>query len=260
MPILAVELMLGSRTRAIVRGDMGDLKKQTVSWRRLAAEGAVIVVSILLAFGIEAWWDSRSDSVQARALVTALSKDFITTGERFSEAWAAYETVLGSMERILTYAEAGLVPESEWEQIDTLLSRVFYSINTFEPPMGAVETILNSGRLDLFRDQELLGELTRWTSTINEFKTLKRAGTDHFYQSLYPFFRESLNLQDLDKDIPWAVPWPHDPTEAAALIMDRSFQNAIYMHYVLYHNIGEKLHGIEEAIGHISEMTDRELN
>lgn len=239
---------------------MEDLEKRTVSWRRLTAEGMVIVASILLAFSIDAWWDSRGDSVQARALVTALSEDIATTGERFGEARAAYETVLESMERVLTYAEAGPLPESEWAQVDTVLSRVFYSINTFEPPMGAVETVLNSGRLDLFRDQELLGELTRWTSTIAELKALERAGADHFYQRLYPLLGESLNLQDLDKAIPWAVPWPHDPTEAAALITDRSFQNAIYMHYVLYHNIWAKLDGIEEAIGRISEMTDRELD
>ncbi|MDH5760363.1 MAG: hypothetical protein OEZ65_12310 [Gemmatimonadota bacterium] len=99
---------------------------------------------------------------------------------------------------------------------DTLLSQVFYSTNTFEPPMGTVETILGSGRLDLFRDEELLAELTSWTSTVGDLKALEGAGGDHFYDRVYPFPSHRLGLRDLDKAIPWSVPWRHDPTAAGA--------------------------------------------
>jgi hypothetical protein len=32
---------------------------RNVPWFRIAAEGAVVVASILLAFAIDAWWDER---------------------------------------------------------------------------------------------------------------------------------------------------------------------------------------------------------
>ena len=32
-----------------------------IPWLRVFAEGAVIVVSILLAFGIDAWWEGRQE-------------------------------------------------------------------------------------------------------------------------------------------------------------------------------------------------------
>ena len=33
-----------------------------IPWLRVWVEGVVIVVSILLAFGIQAWWDERQES------------------------------------------------------------------------------------------------------------------------------------------------------------------------------------------------------
>jgi len=36
---------------------------QKIPWQRLAAEGAAIVVSILIAFAIDAWWQTRAASV-----------------------------------------------------------------------------------------------------------------------------------------------------------------------------------------------------
>ncbi len=237
---------------------MGDGGRSGISWRRLLAEGGVIVGSILLAFGIDAWWDSRGDAVQERALVTALAQDFRTARERFNEAQLAHQTVLASMDRLLTYAEAGSVPEVERAQVDTILSRVFYR-HTFDPPMGTVATILSSGRLDLLRNQDLVGELTRWTAAVQDFRELETSGTDHFYRTLYPYLATKLNLQDLDKGIPWKVPWPHDPTPAADLVTDPAFQNVIYMHYVLYHNIGAAMPSIEKAIDRIVQMTDQEL-
>ena len=36
---------------------MPESARQTIRWRRLLTEGAVIVASILLAFAIDAWWE-----------------------------------------------------------------------------------------------------------------------------------------------------------------------------------------------------------
>ena len=37
--------------------------RQPIPWLRIGAEGVAIVVSILLAFGIQAWWEARADRV-----------------------------------------------------------------------------------------------------------------------------------------------------------------------------------------------------
>lgn len=49
-----------------------------IPWTRLTIEGGAIVVSILLAFWIDAWWDSRNEQI-------ALNEDLSTLGQEISQ-------------------------------------------------------------------------------------------------------------------------------------------------------------------------------
>ena len=49
--------------------------KTSSPWPRVLAEGAVIVVSILLAFGIDAWWDDAQRTREAHAMLETLSEE-----------------------------------------------------------------------------------------------------------------------------------------------------------------------------------------
>ncbi len=46
--------------------------RRDIDWPRLLAEGAAIVVSILLAFGIDAWWDDRQERIEERKILLGL--------------------------------------------------------------------------------------------------------------------------------------------------------------------------------------------
>ncbi len=46
-----------------------------IPWPRILAEGAAIVVSILLAFWIQAWWEERADRADESASLARLARD-----------------------------------------------------------------------------------------------------------------------------------------------------------------------------------------
>jgi hypothetical protein len=50
---------------------------RNIEWYRLGIEAAAIVVSILLAFWIDAWWDLRSQGEEARAYLAALETELL---------------------------------------------------------------------------------------------------------------------------------------------------------------------------------------
>jgi hypothetical protein len=50
--------------------------KAQIPWLRVFVEGVVIVGSILLAFGIEAWWDGRIERERELRYVAALQGEF----------------------------------------------------------------------------------------------------------------------------------------------------------------------------------------
>ena len=46
-----------------------------MNWMKLGIEGVVIVASILLAFGLQAWWDDRKDAETEHAMLLALESE-----------------------------------------------------------------------------------------------------------------------------------------------------------------------------------------
>ncbi len=47
-----------------------------IQWKRLSVEGTAIVVSILLAFSIEAWWDNYQDRSEEQGILLGLKSEF----------------------------------------------------------------------------------------------------------------------------------------------------------------------------------------
>ena len=50
--------------------------KPQIPWLRVFVEGVVIVGSILLAFGIQAWWDESQEREEEQEALAGLSSDF----------------------------------------------------------------------------------------------------------------------------------------------------------------------------------------
>ena len=57
-------------------------EENTLSWKRLIVEGAVIVVSILLAFGIDAWWDEQNARRTEREQLVSVALELKANSER----------------------------------------------------------------------------------------------------------------------------------------------------------------------------------
>jgi hypothetical protein len=243
---------------------VGRIPPQTkfadIPWLRFCAEGVAIVVSILLAFAIEAWWQRRADTDQEHAFLTALIEDIHSTRLEFERIQSHHQLLFSALESILTWCEAGEVPISDKPRFDATLSHVFYR-PTFDPPMGTVSTILGSGRLDLLSNQELAAELTRWSSLVEDLQELEKSANDHFYQTLYPYLASRVNLQDMDKAIPWEIPWPQGPTNAHPLVAEQEFHNVIYMHWVLHKNVmAWSLPNVSQAIKRLEIIAQAEMN
>ena len=82
---------------------------QRVGWRRSALDAGVIVLSILLAFSIEAWWDTRLEKVQRVELLAHLHSDFSMTMGLLATSLEAHETLL-IHNRALQAAASGGAP------------------------------------------------------------------------------------------------------------------------------------------------------
>jgi hypothetical protein len=237
-------------------------RAREIPWLRILAEGTAIVVSILLAFWIQAWWDSRSDANQEQALLLALSEDFTEAQRLLSYDKSMHNMTARAGEQLITFGETGKVPEADQNGVDLLISRHF-ARQTFDPPMGTVESVLGSGRIDLLTSQELIAELTKWSSVVTALRNSEIEARDHFYDQFYPYLASRINVKDMDKGYPEfleSYPWEQEQTDAYKLLSDQEFMNIVYLHWILKTNILSNLVPVEASLARIRDLIKVELS
>jgi hypothetical protein len=167
-----------------------------IPWLRVFVEGVVIVGSILLAFGIQAWWDERQDRLEEQRLLANVHADFIETREIIGAAVAGHRV---RMREILALAEFGRAPESLRPPTFDPPQRIigaFTGVTTTYPKTGALDGALASGCLDLVSNSELRSALAEWPRTLSEF-TEQQTWTWDLVLETRPVIAASVPIADL---------------------------------------------------------------
>jgi len=155
------------------------LSKQ-IPWLRVFVEGAVIVGSILLAFGIDAAWEGRQDDAFELDALTRLEVEFTENLGRIASPRAnsgrpaaraaAFHQLLQSLPAA---TESVAVP-------DTLIAGVL-STGTFDRVTPVLDGLLRSGRWELIRDpnvREAIALFERWLAQLVERQAFAREHVD----------------------------------------------------------------------------------
>jgi hypothetical protein len=133
-----------------------------VPWPRIVAEAVAIVASILLAFAIDAWWQDRSQRLEARDLAAKLHADF-RESQAHLEDWRAgsrrIHSGTGEFLDLLKRADKG-------QELEVPLRLVVAAIGapTYSPTDAAVELLSSAGEARL--NENLHNALARWRQQI----------------------------------------------------------------------------------------------
>ena len=151
-----------------------------VNWLRITLEGVVIIVSILLAFGIDAAWGrhvERSEEAEIRADLTAEIGQNLQVLDRLT---ASHQRIIDNAARLVATPGSELLAMSEAEVSPffyVLLSRV-----SFTPVDGTLESALSSGKLHRIQSDSIRNGLVTWRGlardTEEEIQELRQATRD----------------------------------------------------------------------------------
>ncbi len=136
-------------------------KTPASSW--ILAEIGIVVVGILIAFGLNSWWEGRATAEQERSHLSALQADFTRNVERLHHLADSQDRVSRASGELLQIARghASAAPDS----VDRLMSEVFSS-DQFDPVMGAYENLINSGGLAQISDDPLRSALASFAAMV----------------------------------------------------------------------------------------------
>ena len=155
------------------------------SIRRWITESVVIVGSILLAFGVDAWWEERQQDADAADLAVALLEDVRASRENFDSIWNSTESRFRvSMEVLgLLRSPTPVVP------MDTLNQKLLESIyiDTTAPVLDAYEQLVSRGLLARLHP-EVRAALSAWLQRQQDSREYgERDMLDYRQGVMFPF-------------------------------------------------------------------------
>lgn len=135
---------------------------------RLVTESAVIILSILAAFALDAWWDERKERVEEREVLVALHAEFTAARSRIERYRGLQERVMNSTESVLEAVRDGLNRGAATVTLaDSTLGLTFIP-PTLSVSLGTLNGLTSGGRLDIIENRDLRTALGSWGAELEE--------------------------------------------------------------------------------------------
>ena len=240
---------------------------EKIPWQRLTAEGAAIVVSILLAFWIDAWWENREQKLQLIGNLQALEAEIEFNQLEISQSLEAIAYIFGKMDSVF---EILADPESE-ALADEFLTNVGmgYVITVVDVTNSAYDVVVSPENLRLIENTELRSSLTEARQKILEIPVSRQILWSEYSDRQGPY----LASQGLVSEMGWIEqqealiqsgmlrPLPEPPYTRDAAALKTSEFWFLYEHWrVLYFDYVWILSLAQQAQERSLELLRDELN
>jgi len=132
-------------------------------------EGLVVVASILIAFALDAWWDSNNDAAALRLELMGVAQELSDNRAALAERVEGHRLQISSITELLVL-QAGSAGSGSVEVSDSILFRAAVTSPTTDPSAGALAAMIASGRISLVRDVELRRFLAAFQTRVEDVR------------------------------------------------------------------------------------------
>ncbi|MDH3416351.1 MAG: hypothetical protein OEM64_08605, partial [Gammaproteobacteria bacterium] len=136
-----------------------------IPWRRTMVESVAIILSILLAFAIDAGWDTFKEHNQEKAFLASLLDDFEETRSRIDASTDRHMIFIDFARQLLEF-HGGDAPDIETDALETMLGAVFFDWTSLYLPSGSRDALFSSGDIEIISNEELRAMLAAWPSVV----------------------------------------------------------------------------------------------
>ncbi|NNE05564.1 MAG: hypothetical protein HKO64_04020 [Xanthomonadales bacterium] len=143
-------------------------KSGEILLKRVTLEVAIIVVGILLAFAIDAWWEDRQERDEEEKILLGLKNEFSRYRDELEDGVKVNSNTRLMVAELMAAARAGSW-NSESIPVDLALSTLGDS-PTHDFGGGILDAVISGGRLEIISDYELRTMLASWSQVFNEIR------------------------------------------------------------------------------------------
>ena len=149
-------------------------------YRRAIIDGTVIVVSILMAFGIDALWAQYQLRIEEKETMASLRLDFVANLEAVTKVIDAHALFRDRIATLVSLSPEEIRALSQTEVSEIMLATA--NPWTFSAVLGTTESLVNGGKFGVLRDEKLRDALTtflnRLADTVEDTDYLTRGAEE----------------------------------------------------------------------------------
>lgn len=156
-----------------------------IPWPRLIAESSAIVISILLAFSIDAWWTERQETVREERQIQALIAEFEGNRGTLDYDLDRLREVTSNLEELTNNLSSVSVGDDV-----TVFDRYFWSVRQggiVDPSTGTLDAMISSGDLGLLQNESLRSAVSEWSAKLDEIQTDQQTLRNFTGSELIPY-------------------------------------------------------------------------
>ena len=233
-----------------------------VAWKRLAIEAPVIVISILLAFAIDAWWEERGERQAEIVLLERLRADYIEIQSALRLVEDEHREASDACIFLMDMAVGEALPATA--DVDRMVAVVFLASRTFNPGSGAVASFQSSDAARLVRNQLLADKLLAWSGLVEELQEEEASLQKGVTERWSPYIASRANIGpyiaafgELMQGMPTRISTP--PTREP-FVVDEEFVNHVLDRFKWQQIALRDLAPVQAAVEDILALIDAELS
>ena len=161
-------------------------------WFRYGFESLAVLVGILAAFALDNWNENRHTRKTEQLLLGNLKLEITANQDRLNEAMLYHSKSRESAKRMLEIY-GGVHPIENYQEIDSLLALIQWAW-TYDPSMGALNSIKMSGNLISVHNAELRALITDYEDRINDAREENKIIQNLIINKFIPVINQYISL------------------------------------------------------------------
>lgn len=180
------------------------IRKTLISENKMAkyfkyaiGEILLVMIGILLALQVNNWNEERKNRDLERIYLKDVHEDFTANKTQFNNVLNSFREQLRISDSL---SKLFPITDQNWQKINKNLTRAFRPY-TFDPKNGSIETLINSGNIDLVQNDSLKKLLLSWKDQFMDYRE-ETGGVQNIVETYYNTGLNEPTWQDWKKGLP----------------------------------------------------------
>jgi len=227
---------------------------------RMMLEAILIVASILLAFGIDAWWNERQERIEEAEILQGLKQEFDRNQTILEIQIALHSDALLAIEELLAASRRGFW-ESDAHSVDEALG-LLISPPTTDIGSGVLDALVGAGRIQILSNKNLRSKLAAWKGVFGEVHDDEVMGRNFVMNRIINYLtKEGVPLGGAfnNTGTKWPTALADDADALSRLWADPEFRSILEVRYGFKSHTTLEYEVVMKAIAEILAEIERSL-